>query len=122
MGKACRAAKPRWTRSPTSSTTPTWRSDPNVEIGDPNAVELDEWCSDGIAVDGFYETTPDVEVAAFGYRRQADGTWVPPTPAAPLWSRRHRACVGRMLAWVRARLPLHPRMPLLQTTVGGDGP
>jgi hypothetical protein len=50
-------------------------ANPSIEIDDPNADELDEWCSEGIVVEGYYETNPDVEVAAFGYRRQADGTW-----------------------------------------------
>jgi hypothetical protein len=49
---------------------------PSVEIDDPAAVTLDEWCSKGISV-----RIPEnalarpSAVAAFGYTRQADGTW-----------------------------------------------
>jgi len=49
---------------------------PTVEIDDPAAVALDEWCSDGISVripEG--ALAHPSAVAAFGYARQANGTW-----------------------------------------------
>lgn len=49
---------------------------PTVEIDDPAAVSLDEWCSQGIRVripEGAL-ARPSA-VAAFGYAREANGTW-----------------------------------------------
>jgi hypothetical protein len=49
---------------------------PTVEIDDPAATALDEWCSTGIQV-GVPEgaLTDNRYLAAFAYTRQPDGTW-----------------------------------------------
>lgn len=49
---------------------------PTIEIDDPDARELDEWCSTGIHVSVSEGALADpAAVAAFGYTRQSDGTW-----------------------------------------------
>jgi len=49
---------------------------PAIEIDDPAATELDEWCSTGIRVDIPVGALSDSgDIAAFAYTRQPDGTW-----------------------------------------------
>ena len=49
---------------------------PTIEIDDPGAAELDEWCSTGIHVDiPDGALTDPGAVAAFAYTRQPDNTW-----------------------------------------------
>jgi len=48
---------------------------PTIELDDPNATEVDEYCGSGISVrvpDG----AGDGVIAAFGYSQQPDGTWL----------------------------------------------
>jgi hypothetical protein len=56
-------------------------AEPTVEIDDPAATDLDEWCSTGIQVgwpDGgevYDRNGPTGDLGAFAYGRQVDGTW-----------------------------------------------
>lgn len=50
---------------------------PAIEVEDPDARELDEWCGTGISVDIPDGAMDDWDaLAAFGYTRQPDGTWL----------------------------------------------
>lgn len=53
---------------------------PTIEIDDPEADDLDEWCSQGISVnwpdlDAVYDRNGPTALAAFAYGKQVDGTW-----------------------------------------------
>ncbi len=48
---------------------------PTIELDDPAATEVNEWCGEGISVD-IPAGAGDGAVAAFAYSQQADGTWL----------------------------------------------
>jgi hypothetical protein len=53
---------------------------PTIEIDDPEADDLDEWCSQGISVnwpdlDTVYDRNGPTALASFAYGKQVDGTW-----------------------------------------------
>ena len=57
-------------------TDPEAFAHPSVEIDDPAATTLDEWCSTGIQVDVPEGALTDPQyLAAFAYTRQPGGTW-----------------------------------------------